>query len=459
MESFGKSWKNLATKKRQVPTKTFSTLWEAFVSVLRTADPNTRLDLHADITNSCRIVAQYLREHPATHYDRGDSTIYKNLLRYVQAHKQGTYAFEINGPLLNALTAVVHGEGATYEKHYDWAEATAAELKTVVHSTLDLQLQQTLGAEEKEVELNTKNKAGLGSWLQAEGQKGLKYWVWGGGLLLGLAILLESSIWSAISPLLVLGIELVWLLGISLLVFRQPSVNAPTDRRQLRALQAVRRFWNYWLLLWLAWFVFYLFLFGAEWLWRDANHPIWMEGLLHFLNNGSALCLGLMYLELSERTSDSERHYQQWYPFLLIWVLLGGLEWLLLSLDPNWMLPLAIFSGVLGGGAMALFVSRFSSKVWDVPRGVIVCLVGYAIIQPSLPFITQSIAASTTSGPLIFFEFLAVFLLIYAFVGKILLLLVVQWLRNTQRLRYYMLRLPLLQAQERQLMEWGVERM
>ncbi|MEM6344669.1 MAG: hypothetical protein AAF927_12340, partial [Bacteroidota bacterium] len=101
----------------------------------------------------------------------------------------------------------------------------------------------------------------------------------------------------------------------------------------------------------------------------------------------------------------------------------------------------------------------FSSKVWDVPRGVMVCLVGYAIIQPSLPFITQSLEASTTSGPLIFFEFLAVFLLIYAFVGKILLLLVVQWLRNTQRLRYYMLRLPLLQAQERQLMEWGVERM
>lgn len=418
-----------------------------------------QLDLQADITNSCRVVAQYLKSHPATHYDRGDSTIYKNMLRFVQAQKQDAHAFEINGPLLNAMTAVVHGSGESYENHYDWADDKEVDLESVLDSTLELQLQQTLGTQAETEPSNSAHKAGLQLWLRADAQKGLKYWVWGGGLLLLIAILLESSLWSDISPLLVLGIELIWLLGISVVIFSQPSVNAPSDQRQLQALGAVRRFWNYWLLLWLAWFVFYLFLFGAEWLWQDDYHPIWMEGLLHFLNNGSALCLGLMYMELSERTGESERHYQQWYPFLLIWVLLGGLEWLLLSMDANWMLPLAIFSGILGGGAMALFVSRFSSKVWDVPRGVIVCLVGYAIIQPSLPFITQSLEASSTTGPLVFFEFLAVFLLIYAFVGKILLLLVVHWLRNTQRLRYYMLRLPLLQAQERQLMKWGVERM
>ncbi|MEL6588680.1 MAG: hypothetical protein AAFQ68_01290 [Bacteroidota bacterium] len=440
----------MAKKQLTISTNAFASLWGAIRSVLRSSDPQQHLDLQADITNSCRTLAQYLKEHPDTSYDRGDSTIYKNLLGFVQAQKGQREHFSINGPLLHALTAVVHGAGARFEEYYPYELVSEDSPEGLQDQFLETMGE---GFDSDEAVLSPQS---LGDWLRARPQKNLKLWIFAGLLLLVVGLILELTYGSLVSPLWVLGIEWGWLLGISLLIFGQPSVNDNSSVQQLRASQAVRRFWNYWLLLWLAWFVFYIFLFSAAWFWPDSPHPLWMEGLLHFLNNGSALCLGLMYLELSERTDDSNRQHQQWYPFLLCWVLLGGLEAMLLSLDPQWVLPLSIFSGILGGGAMALFVSRFSSKIWDVPQSVIFCLVGYAIIQPSLPFITQTVE---TAGGMGFMRFLAVFLLIYAFVGKMLLLLVVHWLRNTERLRYYMLRIPLLQAQEHQLMHWGVSKL
>jgi DNA-binding winged helix-turn-helix (wHTH) protein len=185
------------------------------------------------------------------------------------------------------------------------------------------------------------------------------------------------------------------------------GVDSETRRAHL-ALQQLRRFWR---LLLASWCCLYLTLPFSQWFAPLAGGtPSWQWQAIQvtatFLNNASALMLVLCYLVLNRptviRVADRDVEDVSLRPGLLVILAAGLLEGILLALldrfgstgaSADMLFAFDLLSGVAGGIAMALYISRLDSRLLGT-KGLLpiipIVLYFYVVIQPFYPLINRT---------------------------------------------------------------------
>src|ERR1041385_7115185 len=179
-------------------------------------------------------------------------------------------------------------------------------------------------------------------------------------------------------------------------------------RRAYLALGQLRRFWR---LLLASWCCLYLTLPFSQWFAPFAGlSQSWLWQAIQvtatFLNNASALMLVLCYLVLNRptviRVADREVDDVSLKPGLIVIIAIAILEAVLIALfdrfgSPNGsadvLFAFDLLSGVVGGIAMALCISRLDSRLLGTkgPLPIIpIVLYFYVVIQPFYPLINRT---------------------------------------------------------------------
>jgi len=186
------------------------------------------------------------------------------------------------------------------------------------------------------------------------------------------------------------------------------EVNAEVGRALL-AVQQLRRFWRLLLVCWCClyltlplsqWFAPASSVQAAPWQWQA------LQIVATFLNNASALMLVLCYVVLNRPTvikvADRDVEDVSLRPGLLVIVGVAVLEGLLVAISGRFGFPnrsedvlfaFDLISGVVGGIAMALCISRLDSRLLGT-KGLLpiipVVLYCYVVIQPFYPLINRT---------------------------------------------------------------------
>jgi DNA-binding winged helix-turn-helix (wHTH) protein len=233
------------------------------------------------------------------------------------------------------------------------------------------------------------------------------------------------------------------------------STAANTEaRRAIRAVRQLRRFWR---LLLASWCCLYITLPFSQWftppLSGQAPSSEWqaLQLIATFLNNCSALMLVLCYVVLNRPTvikvADREVESVSLKPGLLLVAGVGVLEAMILAVSGRFGLPdfsgdvlfgFDLFSGVAGGIAMALCISRLDSRLLGT-SGLLpivpVVLYLYVVIQPFYPLVNR-----TFPNRVGLHQHFDLWIIQLAFLLKSVMYIYVTELFRTDRFLFYMIR-------------------
>ena len=233
------------------------------------------------------------------------------------------------------------------------------------------------------------------------------------------------------------------------------SATADTDtRRAMRAVKQLRRFWR---LLLVSWCSLYITLPFSQWftppVLGQAPSSEWqaLQLIATFLNNCSALMLVLCYLVLNRPTvikvADRDVESVSLKPGLVLVASIGALEAIMLGLAGHFGLPdfagdilfgFDLFSGVAGGIAMALCISRLDSRLLGT-SGLLpivpVVLYFYVVIQPFYPLVNR-----TFPNRVELHQHFDLWIIQLAFLLKSVMYIYVTELFRSERFLFYMIR-------------------
>jgi DNA-binding winged helix-turn-helix (wHTH) protein len=234
---------------------------------------------------------------------------------------------------------------------------------------------------------------------------------------------------------------------------KRDSSDADTETRRARfAVQQLRRSWR---LLLASWCALYITLPFSEWFAPSSGQPpSWQWQALQVsataLNNCSALMLVLCYLVLNRptitRVADRNVEDVPLKSGLLVVGLVGVLEAVLVALSGRFGFPdyardvmfaADLLSGVVGGIAMALCISRFDSRLLGT-SGLLpivpIVLYLYVVIQPFYPLINRTFPNSQALP-----QHFDIWIMQLAFMLKSIMYIYVTELFTSERLLFYMI--------------------
>jgi DNA-binding winged helix-turn-helix (wHTH) protein len=233
---------------------------------------------------------------------------------------------------------------------------------------------------------------------------------------------------------------------------RESSDSDTETRRALFAVQQLRRSWR---LLLASWCALYITLPFSEWFAPSSGQaPSWQWQALQVsatvLNNCSALMLVLCYLVLNRPTitkvADRDVEDVPLKSGLLLVGLIGILEATLVALSGRFGFPdyardvlfgADLLSGVVGGIAMALCISRFDSRLLGT-SGLLpvvpIVLYLYVVIQPFYPLINRTFPNSQALP-----QHFDIWIMQLAFMLKSIMYIYVTELFTSERLLFYMI--------------------
>ena len=235
---------------------------------------------------------------------------------------------------------------------------------------------------------------------------------------------------------------------------KRESKDADTEtRRALVAVQQLRRSWR---LLLASWCCLYITLPFSEWFGPSSSGqpPSWqwqaLQVVATFLNNSSALMLVLCYLVLNRptvtRVADRDVEDVPLKSGLLLVGGIGVLEAILVALSGRFGFPdyardalfgADLLSGVMGGIAMALCISRLDSRLLGT-SGLLpivpIVLYLYVVIQPFYPLINRTFPNSQALP-----QHFDIWIMQLAFMLKSVMYVYVTELFRTERLLFYMI--------------------
>lgn len=443
-------------KKVEVRTQIFDRLWRDMEAQLKELKPELKhaIDFEQNKTGSCDILAQILNKDRCK-----GNTIYKEYFTpYTQAKKNSQPTFQIRAHFLEWLTELVHGQGATFEQFYlntpNTTQKFGQTAQQLLNSySLSIEQQQLFWKYMDDMPAAEEQQSSLICWFR--GQIWLKRLVYFGGIMallslvgvLGMGVLAQQVDIS--QEKLIQGMQFIWILLAAVFVFQHSSGSQHLDSPTFaRASNSQNRLLTYWLRLWGAWFMLYTLWFLQGFLNLNDLQNNWYNLGVHTINLATALYIYLMYLEMSKETEHQEQHLHismKYYVFLIGYVFT---EALIIHISPQYSNLFSIFSGLFTAIATFLLVSRLSSKILDVPTSFINFLVLYAAIQPLIPYIIEPNTAHLSQETR---TILATFLTIFAFIAKIVLLLLFAWLQDSYRLLHYMLRIYHVNTDEMQM--------
>jgi len=212
---------------------------------------------------------------------------------------------------------------------------------------------------------------------------------------------------------------------------------------------AMDRFLRFWPYLWSSWFILYLLLtlidfkaFGG-----GSKSPVALA-FVNAANNLSGVVMFSMYFEMAERTDESTNRQNNLYiPAIMILLVLLAFELILTTRITGHATRISLLfsfiSGIIVGVITGLLVTRLCSRFINLPLWAASFLTVYAVIQPVFPIIAQSQEQSVQLQQISeqeFFKSLSLYMAIIALYGKVLLLAIIHWVRDSNRLLYYMAR-------------------
>ena len=228
-----------------------------------------------------------------------------------------------------------------------------------------------------------------------------------------------------------------------------PKANDAETRRALIAVQQFRRFWRLLLASWCCLYVTLLFSQGLSWS-TTSSHWQTLQVITTFLNNSSALMLVLCYFVLNRPTVIGvEGGEVQNIPLVRGLFLIGGFALLeaalVVTLDKfghGDYIAVVLFgadllSGIVGGIAMALFISRLDSRLLGASRVLPVIpsvLYFYVVIQPFYPLLNWTYPLGSQVP-----EHFDLWIMQLAFVLKSIMYIYVTQLLKSERLLFYMM--------------------
>jgi DNA-binding winged helix-turn-helix (wHTH) protein len=235
---------------------------------------------------------------------------------------------------------------------------------------------------------------------------------------------------------------------------KRESTTADTETR--RALVAVQQLRGCWRLLLASWCCLYITLPFSEWFAPSSSglSPSWrwqaLQVITTFLNNCSALMLVLCYLVLNRptvtRVADRDVEDVPIKSGLLLVAGIGVLEAIVVALSGRFGLPdyardalfgADLLSGVVGGIAMALCISRLDSRLLGT-SGLLpivpIVLYLYVVIQPFYPLINRTFPNSQALP-----QHFDIWIMQLAFMLKSVMYVYVTELFRTKRLLFYMI--------------------
>jgi len=230
-----------------------------------------------------------------------------------------------------------------------------------------------------------------------------------------------------------------------------PKDSNGETRRALIAVQQFRRFWRLLLASWCCLYVTLLFSQGLSWSAAStSSHWQTLQVITTFLNNSSALMLVLCYFVLNRPTVIGvEGREAQNIPLARGLILIGGFALseaaLVVSLEKFGhadyiavvLFGADLLSGIVGGIAMALFISRLDSRLLGASRVLPVIpsvLYFYVVIQPFYPLLNWTYPLGSQVP-----EHFDLWIMQLAFVLKSIMYIYVTELLKSERLLFYMM--------------------
>lgn len=212
----------------------------------------------------------------------------------------------------------------------------------------------------------------------------------------------------------------------------QPAIKAASS--------STRMFLRFWKWLWISWFILYVALAITEFTGSHERIPY----LLNFFNNLSGVFLLSMYYEMTARTEIENNPSSKRRILLTLTITITFLLFLLefflsyskLIPDPQLVRDIhkiySFISGIIVGVATGLLVTALASRIINLPLWAVTILTLYAVIQLAFPILVYRTEPWQS--------ILLPFVVVAAFLGKVFLLAIVHWARDTNRLLYYMAR-------------------
>lgn len=278
----------------------------------------------------------------------------------------------------------------------------------------------------------------------------------GAAVTLGLAIGLAASggpdrVGTAME--LTAGVIAAWMLVFALLT-RRLGLPSPRDASAAE-IQPTRLFHRLWIALLGSWSLLYLSLFlvpllgtgvAPEWarLWRTGSQ-VWLD----LVNNSQSALLFLLYFVMNENTS-ARSPATPWRRVALAVLAAAAVEGFIFwgaGSEVSFAAArdrIALFGGVVGGAALALFLGRLESKFIFPPGGVKGLLYLYAGVQPLYALFYRE---------QVWEHWATVVLWSYGLVGKTVLFLFVYWTLEKGRMLFYMAQIREVHLRVRRLWE------
>jgi hypothetical protein len=160
--------------------------------------------------------------------------------------------------------------------------------------------------------------------------------------------------------------------------------------------------------------------------------------LCNILNSLSCIPFLGMYYELENTIADSNKAVAKrtWLAWISAFIAIVALaEYALGTYLPAYSKEVAywssLVSGVLVGVCTGLFISKLTSRLFDLPLWTLLLLTVYVILQPVFAVITSNE-----------YQNLSYLMVLIALYTKIVLLVVVEWKRDKHRILYFMTRAP-----------------
>jgi len=231
----------------------------------------------------------------------------------------------------------------------------------------------------------------------------------------------------------------------------RPKDTDADTRRAVIAVQQFRRSWRLLLASWCCLYVTLLFSQGLSWsVDSAASHWQMLQMITTFLNNSSALMLVLCYLVLNRPTviQVAGREVEN-IPLARGLILVGGfgiLEVALVMYLEKFghadyvsvvLFGADLLSGIVGGIAMALFISRLDSRLLGASRLlpiIPIVLYFYVVLQPFYPLLNWTYPLGNQVP-----EHFDLWIMQLAFLLKSVMYIYVTELLKTERLLFYMI--------------------
>jgi DNA-binding winged helix-turn-helix (wHTH) protein len=251
---------------------------------------------------------------------------------------------------------------------------------------------------------------------------------------------------------------LVILVGLGFDVYFSPDRVSPDEaeddtKRARLAVQQLRRSWRWLLACWCA--LYFAVPFSHLLAQASSGRELALPVITTLLNNASALMLVLCYWVLKRPTVISvagrELENVPWRAGLLV---VGGFsliealgivafEYLRADEVKNVIFGADLLSGVIGGIAMALCISRLDSRLLGTKGWlpiVPIILYLYAVIQPFYPLINQTVPAPASTPAVTKFALTQLAFIQLAFLLKSIMFIYVTELFRSGRFLFYMIR-------------------